>query len=123
MTDRLEHVLTVIAESDIPGRLRYVERRVEQLDYVEELLNRVDKLESNMWRNKEILTSPEAALYLGMTESYLYRLASSKRIPHYCPLGKFVYYRRRDLDNWMTDHPLCESGNETADNTLNTSVE
>ena len=31
----------------------------------------------------------------------MYKLTSSKSIPHYCPQGKRLYFKRADLDNWL----------------------
>lgn len=50
---------------------------------------------------KEILTFDEAALYLGLSKSYLYKLTSGQKIPHYKPAGKMVYFNRRELETWL----------------------
>jgi excisionase family DNA binding protein len=42
----------------------------------------------------------EAAEYLGVSKSYLYKLTSKSEIPHFKPKGKTIYFRRVDLDNW-----------------------
>ena len=47
------------------------------------------------------LTIADAAAYLGLSISYLYRLTSERRIPHYKSAGgKRVYFKREDLDAW-----------------------
>ncbi|MGB5873537.1 MAG: helix-turn-helix domain-containing protein [Bacteroidota bacterium] len=42
----------------------------------------------------------EAAEYLGVSKSYLYKLTSKSEIPHYKPNGKTIYFRREDLEKW-----------------------
>ena len=42
----------------------------------------------------------EAAEYLGVSKSHLYKLTSKSEIPHYKPNGKTIYFKRIDLDNW-----------------------
>ena len=50
---------------------------------------------------KKILTLDEAALLLGITKPYLYRLTSRHLIPHYKPGGKKVYFDRAELIAWV----------------------
>ena len=43
----------------------------------------------------------EAAAYLGLSVSYVYRLTSERRIPFFKSRGgKRVYFKRADLDAW-----------------------
>lgn len=50
---------------------------------------------------KEFLTTKEAAAYLGMALSYLYKLTAKKSIPFYTPTGKKIYFKKSELDEWM----------------------
>ena len=50
---------------------------------------------------KEVLTSQEAARYMGISKSYLYKLTMRQEIPHYKPSGKMCYFNRHELDGWM----------------------
>lgn len=50
---------------------------------------------------KEVLTSDEAAKYMGISRSYLYKLTMRKEIPHYKPMGKVVYFNRSELEQWL----------------------
>ncbi len=40
-------------------------------------------------------------MYIGVSESMLYKLTSSKEIPHYKPRGKMVYFAKEELDEWL----------------------
>ena len=43
----------------------------------------------------------QAAAFLGLSQSYLYRLTSKRRIPHYKSRGgKRVYFDPEDLQAW-----------------------
>lgn len=51
---------------------------------------------------KEVLTSDEAARYLGVTKSCLYKWTMSRQIPHYkSPTGKMCYFNRKEVEAWM----------------------
>lgn len=53
---------------------------------------------------KEVLTSDEAAKYMGVSKSYLYKLTMRQRIPHYKPMGKMVYFNRLELEQWLQNN-------------------
>lgn len=67
-----------------------------------------------IFTTKEVLTTEEAAAYMGMRKSYLYKLTMNKKIPHYKPMGKVVYFQRKELEEWLlsnrvsTDEELSE---------------
>ena len=50
---------------------------------------------------KEVLTSKEAARYMGLSLSHLYKLTMRQEIPHYKPSGKMVYFNRAEVEQWM----------------------
>jgi len=50
---------------------------------------------------KEVLTSTEAAQYMGVSKSYLYKLTMTGAIPCYKPMGKMVYFNRHELEDWL----------------------
>ena len=57
--------------------------------------------------HKEVLTLDEAAQYTGMKKSYLYKLTATKAIPHYKPNGKNCFFRRTELEDWLTANPVA----------------
>lgn len=50
---------------------------------------------------KKMLTLQEACGYTGLTKSTLYKLTSSKSIPHYKPGGKMIFFDRSELEDWL----------------------
>jgi len=50
---------------------------------------------------KDLLTTVEAAEYLGLKKSYLYKLMMKKKIPYYKPHGKLCFFDRNELDQWL----------------------
>ncbi len=71
-------------------------------DYVIQKLNSIEKMltEQNMLR-KEVLTFNEAAIYLDVSHSHLYKMTSTGVIPSYKPNGKKLYFNRAELDSWL----------------------
>ena len=50
---------------------------------------------------KEMLTVNEASEYLNVSISWLYKLTHLKKLPHYKPNGKMIYFKKSDLDIWL----------------------
>jgi excisionase family DNA binding protein len=72
---------------------------------MEDILNKLDKivelLENQKVAQKTILNFNEACAYLDVSLSHLYKLTSSRQIPHFCPQGKKLYFKREELDQWL----------------------
>ena len=68
------------------------------LDKLTEIANKLD--EQNLLQ-KTVLNFNEACTYLDVSPSHLYKLTSTKHIPHFCPQGKKLYFRREELDTWL----------------------
>jgi len=66
-------------------RLKSIERKIEELAAL----------------NKEVLNLKEAAKYLNVSCSHLYKLTSAKEIPHFKPRGKQVFFEKKELDSWL----------------------
>lgn len=67
-----------------------------------------------LFTQKEILTLDEVAQYTGLKKSYLYKLMASKAIPHYKPNGKICFFKRTELEDWLTTNPVATTADLTA---------
>ena len=47
------------------------------------------------------MTTTEAARYLGLKPSYLYKMMMRRAIPYYKPGGKLCFFAKEDLDAWL----------------------
>ena len=54
-----------------------------------------------MEAQKVALNIEEAAAFLGLKTSYLYKLVGQKRIPHYKPLNGRVFFRPAELEAFL----------------------
>ncbi len=51
--------------------------------------------------NKELLLLGEAAEYLGISDSAMYKLKRKNLIPFSQPGGKIIYFKRVDIESWV----------------------
>lgn len=77
----------------------------DELQNISNLL--VDK---TLFSTKEVLTSEEAARYMGISKSYLYKLTMGRQIPHYKPMGKMCYFNRGELEKWLQSNRISTEG-------------
>ena len=74
----------------------------------EDLIKVADLITANIISTqKEVLTSDEAARYLGISKSYLYKLTMLQKIPHYKPMGKMCYFNRLELEGWLQNNRVA----------------
>ena len=72
------------------------------MDNILEKLNAIErKIEELAALNKDVLNFKEAAKYLNVSCSHLYKLTYRKEIPHFKPRGKQVFFERKELDQWL----------------------
>lgn len=72
----------------------------------DQILQRLDSIEATLRGLREKpLTFAEACAYTGFSKSYLYKLTSAGRIPHYKPEGKRLYFDKGELDRWLLRNP------------------
>lgn len=80
---------------------------------------KADQSDKSYLLQKEVLSFDEALIYLdNISSSYLYKLTSARKIPHYCPTGKLIYFRRSELDAWVFKNrrkPIDEIDKEASD--------
>ena len=81
-----------------------------------EIVNEISELVTakTLFATKEVLTSDEAARYLGVSMSYLYKLTMRREIPHYKPMGKKCYFNRLELEAWLQSNRVA-TATEIAD--------
>ncbi len=68
---------------------------------LEKLTEIASKLNEQNILQKAVLNFDEACKYLDVSPSHLYKLTSQKQIPHFCPQGKKLYFRRDEIDTWL----------------------
>lgn len=82
-------------------RVADLEKEIQILGSTKGLLERLSLMEENIYTTKKVLTFTEACFYLGISESLLYKLTSTREVPHYKPRGKMLYFNKDELDLWL----------------------
>ena len=100
MLSKMENMISMMASEKPFERLQTLEQKINEVDKIQTIENYIIQLKERIWAVKEVLTTAEASAYLGLSESYIYKLTSLKQIPHYKPNGKLVYFNRKELCEW-----------------------
>ncbi len=74
-----------------------------EIESIKEQLNRI---EAGLIGQKAVLTFEEVAKFTGFSKSYLYKLTSSGKIPHFKPQGKLIYFERSQVEAWLMQNPI-----------------
>lgn len=61
---------------------------------------------SQTFKAKEIMNVSEAALYMNLSPSYIYKLTHRRILPHSKPGSKVIYFKKSDLDEWMLSNKV-----------------
>lgn len=68
---------------------------------VAELQGRILSLEQLLHQGKDVLTLEEAAKFMGIARSSLYKMTHEQTIPFYKPNGKMIFFEKSDLLAWV----------------------
>jgi excisionase family DNA binding protein len=71
-----------------------------------EIISQLDRLERAVISKKNVLTLEEVVQLTSLSRSYLYKLTSAGRIPHYKPHGKLIYFDRVEVERWLLQNPI-----------------
>ena len=66
-----------------------------------ELQKRMDAVEDILDNAKEVLSVEEAARFMDIARSSLYKMTSDRSIPFYRPNGKMIYFEKADILEWI----------------------
>lgn len=59
-----------------------------------------------------MLRTPEAAQYLGLSESQLEKWRQTRSGPPFARFGRAIAYDQQDLDRWIADQKVRASGDD-----------
>lgn len=71
-----------------------------------EIKEQLNRIEAGLLAQKKALNFDEACIFTNLQESYLYKLTSTGKIPHFKPRGKMIYFEREALESWLLQNPV-----------------
>ena len=74
---------------------------LDKLNNIENLLKTVIKNDNGTVTITEVLNLNQAAEYVSLSKSAMYKKTSERNIPHF-KQGKKLYFKRSELDDWLT---------------------
>ena len=78
----------------------------------------LEQLTEAVLHTKTVFTAPEAAKYMGIALSTLYKMTSAGIIPFSKPNNKMIYLSKENLDSWLMSKPrIGKEKREIAANT------
>lgn len=75
---------------------------IDKLNNIENLLKTVMKNDNGTVTITEVLNLNQTAEYVSLSKSAIYKKTSERTIPHF-KRGKKLYFKRSELDDWLTD--------------------
>ncbi|MFI5251949.1 MAG: helix-turn-helix domain-containing protein [Bacteroidota bacterium] len=107
LDDNMRYGITTNSTGNLSGEIEY-KMSIEAsskifLEAINSLKCELEALKKSIHlHQKKYLTVPEAAIYMGLSVSYIYKLSSSFELPSCKPHGKLVYFLKDDLDHFMS---------------------
>jgi excisionase family DNA binding protein len=71
------------------------------MENLQSIDDRLRNIETLLLSQKTVLNFDEVTAYTGLSKSYLYKLTCSGGIPCYKPQGKYIYFNKTEIDNWL----------------------
>lgn len=87
-------------------RVMKLEEALDKVGSIEQFLKRINQIEERLFMTKEVLSLEEASVFLNFSKSQLYKLTRTFAIPHYKPTGKYIYFDRLELLQWIKSQPV-----------------
>jgi len=71
-----------------------------------ELKQQLDRIEAALLSQKNVLTFDEAATYMGVSKSFLYKKTMDNSISYFKPRGKMIYFERESLEKELLQNRI-----------------
>lgn len=99
-------------------RISDIHQFLSQFNSIDEFLAHIRNIEERLFYLKDELTTKEAAIYLGMSVSTLYKKTMNSEIPFYRPSTRHLYFKRQELTQWMLQNRHATNEELQAEATL-----
>lgn len=89
----------------ISNRLEMLDEFLKKIDVRKDVIIQLDRMSNDMYLFKALLTVDEAALYLGVHTSTVYKLIKAHGMPTYSPPSTKMLILTEDLVSWCRNYP------------------
>ncbi len=76
------------------------------------ILKELAEIKSLILSNKRVLSTDEAAVFLGMSKSKLYKLTASREIPHSKPTNGLLFFDKEEITQWALGSKVVDPKEE-----------
>lgn len=91
---------------DVIERIQIISEHIEKFGGIAQIITFAKEMEQSIYACKTMFTLDEAAKYIGVATSTLYKMTSCRQITYYKPTGKCIFIERAELDELMRTNPI-----------------
>ncbi|WP_417176321.1 helix-turn-helix domain-containing protein [Alistipes putredinis] len=112
LLSRLEGIKSFLENNSLENfqqEVLRVEKYLKKFASLDELLSHLERVEKIAFAAKDFLNIDEAAEYLQVSKSYVYKLTALREFTVYKPNGKNIFILRDDLNAWIKRNPYLSN--------------
>lgn len=112
LLSRLEGIKSFLENNSLENfqqEVLRVEKYLKKFASLDELLSHLERVEKIAFAAKDFLNIDEAAEYLQVSKSYVYKLTALREFTVYKPNGKNIFILRDDLNTWIKRNPYLSN--------------
>lgn len=72
-----------------------------ETNILKEFSQRLANIEATLAGTKKAMNLDDLAAYSGLAKSTIYKLTSNQQIPHAKPNGRYIYFDRDEVNEWL----------------------
>jgi excisionase family DNA binding protein len=88
---------------NLPENINITVTKQDLLEFADYLLSKLELEKKEITHSKSVLNVVEAAEFISMSKSAIYKYTHEGLIPHY-KRGKRLYFKIKELEEWLTEN-------------------
>lgn len=86
---------------DVVTEIESIQLRLGEVGRIERMMQLLDMFEAQNYMLKDFLTIDDAAMYLNLSKSTIYKMTSRGELPCYKPNSKTLFLKREEVNDWI----------------------
>lgn len=91
---------------DFMAKVETIEAFLSRYGSLDEVIIHLEEIEKKLYMLKDVMTVEEAADFMGVKKSLIYKMTHNREISFFKPNGKGLYFERSELIDWMKRNPV-----------------